>query len=409
MDMIGRCLRSRLTAWLGVAVVVCGCASVQADAPRGFIGDTGSGWNASAGGVAVNASSDVGQRWAMHTIDGSGITADGLSHTNYPLDCMWLTDNVGPFTSPSGLTGYQWVQWNFDQPYVVTDMWVWNWNETAYLAFGMKDATLQTSLDGVHWSTFGPVQIPKATGAQLGPVDLVRGLDGILARYVLLTTANSANANWGWLNRQVGLSEVRFYGAPAVAPRGFIGDTGSGWDTRSAVSVTAGDEKAPDRLAVHTIDGSGVMADGITHTNFPPQGHMWLTNDSGPHTSPSGLTGYQWIRWEFDKIHTLGEMWVWNWNEVPYPGFGIKDATLQISIDGTSWSTFGSVRIPRRDDGLKGPVSLALPMNSVRARYVLLTTANNVDANWGWATTELGLSEVRFYPAPARDAVFIVR
>ena len=373
-----------------------------ASAPRGFIGDTGSGWNSGAGGVVATASSEVSQRWAGHTVDGSGVTADGYAHTNAPLDHMWLTADTGPHTSPGGLTGHQWIQWNFDRPYAVTNMWVWNWNETAWLVFGVKDATLQTSLDGVHWSTFGPVQIPKSSGAQLGPVDLVLDLGNILARYVLLTTANDANANWGYASTQVGLSEARFYADSGAAPRGFIGDTGSGWDTSSSVSVTASDQKAPDRLAAHTVDGSGLTADGLTHTNWP-FGNMWLCNDSGPHTSPSGLEGYQWIHWEFDGIYPLGEMWVWNWNENAYPQFGIKDATIQTSLDGTTWTTFGPVQIPRRDDGLKGPVSLALPMNNVRARHVLLTTANNADANWGWASTELGLCEVRFYPGVVED------
>ena len=54
---------------------------------------------------------------------------------------------------------------------------------------------------------------------------------------------------------------------------------------------------------------------------------MWLSD-----TTPQPT----WIKYEFDKIYKLQEMWVWNSNQTVETsfGFGIKSVTIEYSTDG---------------------------------------------------------------------------
>ena len=76
-----------------------------------------------------------------------------------------------------------------------------------------------------------------------------------------------------------------------AAPRAFIGDSGSGWDTTSAVSARASNEHTGgSRLTVDAINGAGIDASGDSHNNTP--GDMWMSLDpAGPDrfgVSPGG-------------------------------------------------------------------------------------------------------------------------
>ena len=75
----------------------------------------------------------------------------------------------------------------------------------------------------------------------------------------------------------------------------------------------------PDR----TVDGSGLdKNDG--HSTDPKA--MWQSTTVGPH----------WIQYEFDKVYTLHELWVWNSNQTiePILGFGARTVKVEYSIDG---------------------------------------------------------------------------
>ena len=42
-----------------------------------------------------------------------------------------------------------------------------------------------------------------------------------------------------------------------------------------------------------------------------------------------------WIQYEFDKVYTLHEMWIWNSNQAieSFLGFGVKDAIIEEARD----------------------------------------------------------------------------
>ncbi len=85
---------------------------------------------------------------------GAPYTTDGWSHTSSPVDNTWISDDLTPKTSPSGIANSQvWVQFAFDKVYGVKDITVWNsgMDDEAALGRSWKDAKISWSADGSSW------------------------------------------------------------------------------------------------------------------------------------------------------------------------------------------------------------------------------------------------------------------
>lgn len=210
-------------------------------------------------------------------------------------------------------------------------------------------------------------------------------------------------------------------GAPSPARAGAIGNpnAANGWSSTSGIAVTAS-ATHNDRPAIRAIDGSGIDPSGLLHvgydgTSFDPGPYMFLAGpDSGPVSRGGAVTGSHWIQFAFGQVHTLGRMWIWNYNEISeYGNFtfqGAKDVTIQYSTTGSinpsDWTVAYQGPITKatqwvqRDPPWYTPVSFVVDFRGAEARYVVITTALGNDQNWaggdagaGW----MGLSEVRFY------------
>lgn len=207
------------------------------------------------------------------------------------------------------------------------------------------------------------------------------------------------------------------------APRGFVGDTGSGWDTTSAVTARVGSEHSGgSRLAMDTINGAGVDASGDTHNNSP--GDMWLSLDpAGPDrfgVSPAG----HWIEFAFEQAHELTEMWIWNYAEGQSTGYawsamGIRNARIEYtnvdgpggwgSTDPADWTEIFSGDFDVYDPGQPRTQNVVVDFGGTFAKYVLITTStDSMDLSWvceklsaSCGNDDAGLSEVRFYAAPS--------
>jgi hypothetical protein len=146
--------------------------------------------------------------------------------------------------------------------------------------------------------------------------------------------------------------------------------------TATASSAQAG--SGPER----TVDGSGLdKSDG--YSTDPKD--MWWSQGVAPH----------WIQYEFDKVYTLHELWVWNMNQIiePFIGFGAKSVKIEYSIDGTTWTPLANVPEFARAPGKPGyTANTIVSFAGVPAKYVKLT----IEKNWGVAP-QTGLSEVRFF------------
>jgi hypothetical protein len=157
-----------------------------------------------------------------------------------------------------------------------------------------------------------------------------------------------------------------------------------------AVTATASSAGAT-APAVNTVNGSGLVGD--QHGTDPKT--MWLS-------ASTGLPA--WIQYDFDQVYKLYEMLVWNHNTSfeSLLGFGAKDATVEYSSDGTTWTKLGDFELaqaPGTDNLL--PTS-TLSFGGVAAKSVRLT----ISSSW-MQSKQAGLAEVRFLyiPVAAREPV----
>ncbi|UCC96813.1 MAG: discoidin domain-containing protein, partial [Phycisphaerales bacterium] len=117
---------------------------------------------------------------------------------------------------------------------------------------------------------------------------------------------------------------------------------------------------------------------------------MWLSGDE-----PQG----PWIQYEFNKVHKLHQMWVWNSNQIfeSLFGFGMKDVTIEYSTDGTAWTALADVPQFTKAPGAAGYAhDTTVDFSGAVAKYVKLTATSN----WGGILPQYGLSEVRFFSIP---------
>ncbi len=137
----------------------------------------------------------------------------------------------------------------------------------------------------------------------------------------------------------------------------------------------------------NTINGSGLdKNDGHSTT----ASHMWLSALDGPQPV--------WIQYEFDRVHAVHEMWVWNHNlpSEPTIGFGFKNVSVQHSSNGLDWTALPDMEFAQAtgQDGYAD--NTTVNFGDVAARYVRLTAKSN----WSGGTAPCGLSEVRFFYIP---------
>ncbi|MFQ6035968.1 MAG: LamG-like jellyroll fold domain-containing protein [Sedimentisphaerales bacterium] len=231
------------------------------------------------------------------TIDGSGLDADDLHSTEEAA--LWISSMTGP--QPS------WIQYEFDRVYKLHEMQVWNYNASIelILGFGIKDATIEHSVDGVTWTTLATVEFARAPGAPGYAANTTVDFTGVVAKYVKIT----ANSNWGGVLPQYGLSEVRFLYVPVVAREP---DPASGATDMAVDNVTlswrAGRQAAShnvylssDEQAVidETVSAASIPA-GSSYANYNTgpldlgQAYYWKVNEVNEAETPTTWQGDVW-------------------------------------------------------------------------------------------------------------------
>jgi len=96
-------------------------------------------------------------------------------------------------------------------------------------------------------------------------------------------------------------------------------------------------------------------------------------------------------------------MWIWNQNQVNegVVGYGIKNVSIEYSVDGIGYTTLGTTHefnqapSPETADYAH---NTTVDLSSITAKYIKLTAINN----WGGWFEQYGLSEVRFFYVPVR-------
>jgi hypothetical protein len=279
--------------------------------------------------VSVSASSAMAGSEASKTIDGSGLT-DGAHDTD--LLAMWLVD--------TGDMDGRWIRYDLGKVYKLRSVHVWNHNTQteAFLGYGIKEARIETSLDGETWTELKVAEIPQATGLS-GYTGSDVALDDVVARYVKITVVS----NYSILGlSQAGLSEVRFMYVPVQArePQPGDGAETSVISTDITLSWRAGREAGEHEVVFSedkqsVIDGSAVI--GTTEdTSYDPgmltlaRDYYWKINEVNEAETPSVYEGDLW-HFNTPKALVIDDMesykpeeglFIW---ETWIDGFGVDD------------------------------------------------------------------------------------
>ena len=202
--------------------------------------------------TATASSSTNDTQIPSKTIDGSGLLGNDV-HTNL-LDDMWLS-SLGD-TDP-------WIQYEFDKPYKLYQILVWNHNsplEPSY-GLGVQDVNVVYSLDGTNWTDIGtPQVIAQATGTSENGINSTIDMAGVYAKYVKLLIKSNRNPFGA---PQYGLSEVRFLYIPTWARELEPADASDNLDPIVSLSWRAGREAAEHQVYLGT-DANNLSLAGST-------------------------------------------------------------------------------------------------------------------------------------------------
>jgi hypothetical protein len=240
--------------------------------------------------VAATASSAQADMGPENTVNGSGLNADD-QHSTEPKQ-MWLSAGAQP----------NWIQYEFDKPYKLHELWVWNSNQMieAFIGFGAKNVTIEHSLDGGTWTTLeGIPEFAKAPGVPTYTHDTTVDLGGAFAKYVRLTI----DASWGGLPT-TGLSEVRFFYLPVEAREPVPADAATEVDLDAVLTWRAGREAASHAVYFGTdpnaVANGAAPSETVADESFTPAAldlgttYYWKVDEVNEAMDPSVYPGAVW-------------------------------------------------------------------------------------------------------------------
>ncbi len=153
----------------------------------------------------------------------------------------------------------------------------------------------------------------------------------------------------------------------------------------------------------NVVTGAGLDSTGLLHGTVDG-GNMWLSSKTGAQPT--------WIQFSFDRLYKLTELWVWNYNNdyEQLLGLGVKNAKIEYSADGTTWTALGDFEFAQATAAANYAHNTTVNLGGIAAKFVKFT----VNSGFGTAG-QYGLSEVRFFyvpvvaqkPFPANDATDI--
>jgi len=206
--------------------------------------------------ATTNGDSDEGAG-PEKTIDGSGLD-DADRHSAAATD-MWLA--YAPDEEPL------YIQYEFDRVYELHEMLVWNYNVQfeMILGFGLKDVTVQYSVDAEGWTVLRDVEFARGASMAGYAANTVVDLGGVSARYVRLIV----NSGWSTLG-QFGLSEVRFLFIPVQARQPQPADGATEVDPATLLSWRAGRDATSHQLYLGTDPEELTLVADAAQTTYAP-------------------------------------------------------------------------------------------------------------------------------------------
>ncbi len=243
--------------------------------------------------AATNGFSGPDAGGIERTVDGSGLDEND-GHSADALD-MWL---AAPFQGEP-LT----IEYTFDRVYKMDKMLIWNSNTgfESFLGYGIRDVTIEYTLDEAEWMILADLQVARALGVEGNPADTTVDFGGIGAKAVKLTI----HSNWGGLFPDTGLSEVRFMYIPTQArfPMPEDGATGVALDT------VLGWQAGRDAVSHDVLIGVDelALAGTVEDTHFPLElvygtTYTWRVDQS------DGIEVWEGSIWSFTTRDELADI-----------------------------------------------------------------------------------------------------
>ena len=237
--------------------------------------------------TATASSSHADNMGPGNTIDGVGLNE--LDQHSTEATEMWLSGIGDP--TPS-------IQYEFDKPYKLHELWVWNSNQLveSFVGVGAKDVTIESSLDGVEWMALEDApQVAQASGTADYTANTIVDFDGAQAKFVKITI----HAGYGILP-QYSLSEVRFYYIPTYPTEPQPANGGSTEGVDIVLSWRAGREAALHQVylggdAENLILVSETNENSYTARNLNyDTGYYWQVIEVNEAAPPSSYAGDVW-------------------------------------------------------------------------------------------------------------------
>lgn len=289
--------------------------------------------------------------------------------SQYAVDNNASTRWAGVYKSDAA----EWIELEFDQAYEVNKInLVWE------AAFAEK-YSISTSLDGVNWTE--DTVVNNGNG-----YTETKKLAGTKAKYLRVNMLQRGTIY------NYSLYEIDVYGKPVDVQR------------EKEAKTVVGEMFMPTSISPNSaeslIDDSGMS--GLEAPN-----HMHASFDSNNSTSNGMIADNMYsgdktsIVIDLGKKESIGEMYIWNYNDIQHLDYGIKNVIVDYSEDGSSYNHLGVYTLGQcnnYDNNVHGG-NIAVEVNGERSvdfkgvtgRYVRITPIDN------YGGARYGLSEVRIF------------
>lgn len=209
------------------------------------------------GVIATSNATSSADQGPENTVNGSGLDENDQHSVN--KNDMWTA-------TPSGDDPIH-IQFEFDRVYKLYEVLVWNYNMDFewFIGVGLKDVTVEYSVDSVDWTSLGDIQLTRGPGTEGYAANTTITFDGVPAQYVRFTVISSYGTTDNY-----GLSEVRFTYLPAHPREPEPADGAADVSVGTSLSWRAGREAVAHEVYLGTEAQAMERAATTTESLYTP-------------------------------------------------------------------------------------------------------------------------------------------